>query len=1452
MEQQDPPVTNYPEPPLETPAEPQPVQVSYIVPHDILIIREAVKRSPPVEIIHEEHDIVGLGFSQMNSSSRMKVSPGIIISFGNQQQDFIRTIAGLTQPGLVIHLMPAVKTEYQRYMKTEHFYAQRKIKPINLHNMVAQVLPFELHGEAVVYSSKFKPAAILFEEDLRFPMESKERERQGAQWHLTHRTIWYQGIKIMILDTLYMAMKPFHLEDYQTKLLDSEADLVIQEFPKADHGKPKALEDLAQAVNKDWDIFNVVINDYDYLIFRKRDGDANAVNLISSEFHMTLLIKIQPKYYDFTVNYPTIFTQMLINRVSRVNQDPDDQSDEDYVISILKRIPNETAYSYKGVSPNHPFLKAMRPEVIQILTSADHEARNKFIEERKTEAEEKGKTKIIATLEESANDLKKYYLPADYKKDSNSAYQGISFALDYNYKPHFGTQAESILASDFQSRSAKTEGTTEAPPDITELVDTKIHQTDEEVHKQAIDIMRVAKQARLSKAGSMDGIYFDAIILSCPHSANWLKMNEEEMQEQIDKCQKCTHILSITKAFISNKVLNATDKENTPIALPLFRMKPVYLPKNLNEPMSCRLITICSHLMKLIEAAAVQEMKPLLDGLPLAITQHHSAEYLPPVAKIRVLAHLNPKLSIITKMDIKSAFDNVDRDNIYRWIDNACPVMGPLLKFFIKKQVLSVYGIANELQTRDQQVRTFTIADYIINRGIRQGGPSSPALFTLAMASALKQFPNQQNLVIYVDDITLLSETQIYAESERALIAQLLRTIGLELVPEKTQEMLICRNDSYDSNSPSAIKILGFELDRTLSFNHGVESAWIQAASKQKAFRAAVKDVHMNLKYFLDSTLVAFVSKIRVAFVPSWIEDQRSFAQAIKELFRTCLDIKPEVPLPLELIIPIVDPELYWTKAILKTRDIADSKADRAELPDPVTIEAIEKEGILGVNTWIATLHGNKQKLKLNRTKIKAMLRYLASINQYQPTLDKATLKACKFEEDFVKEDFKVPHYLYHLENYFDEDSEAKVHKRLPDFDFKTKLLIPEPVQGLMVNQLDTNTRNFAIKSQSLAKHRRQPWDTPHLPTLAANLLNKHNLVDNVEAQQITIKSLELVNSISNIINDLNFYNVTKADAKETTTQAYVKFFLETRINYEMIASIIQQNQLSPDRISTIVRDLTTTSNFNMNPAILTSVQRAAQKEEEEEEECEQHHRDPLRTMPEAPKDKKVSKAIDELKDTKPSSPEDKPLKSIIDNLENLSQTQTEKLMKLILSKAKTPEQSTTGEPTVIKASRPATKPQPQAQPQEYKKPVSRPTKERRTGISSSEEEISEKIVPETLNSKTETYTSRNIEDSWRRSINMSEDEEFEREPSTDKPTKKLVKGANETADVKKSSSPTGPSQAQSKGHQVSTMPPLAGLKALIAKNAKSLQSKEDEEKSARYSKGLSSRTKTNANEKKQ
>ncbi|KAL0820722.1 hypothetical protein ABMA28_006551 [Loxostege sticticalis] len=125
--------------------------------------------------------------------------------------------------------------------------------------------------------------------------------------------------------------------------------------------------------------------------------------------------------------------------------------------------------------------------------------------------------------------------------------------------------------------------------------------------------------------------------------------------------------------------------------------------------------------------------------------------------------------SVIIKLDIKNAFNSLERDVLLNEVKDIIPSLYPFLD--------QVYGTSSKLFFKDNLI--------LSQVGVQQGDPLGPLIFSLAIHKAIINIQSPLN-VWYLDDGTLGGEPEIVKQDLITLIPRL-RDLGLEVNSAKCE-----------------------------------------------------------------------------------------------------------------------------------------------------------------------------------------------------------------------------------------------------------------------------------------------------------------------------------------------------------------------------------------------------------------------------------------------------------------------------------------------------------------------------------------------------------------------------------------------------------------------------------------------------------------------------------------
>ncbi len=143
----------------------------------------------------------------------------------------------------------------------------------------------------------------------------------------------------------------------------------------------------------------------------------------------------------------------------------------------------------------------------------------------------------------------------------------------------------------------------------------------------------------------------------------------------------------------------------------------------------------------------------------------------------------------VLDLDIKGFFDNIDHSKLMLALEKHVPENW--VKFYIKRWL-------------EASVITPS-GKHIQKQGTPQGGVISPLLANLFLHYALDKWMGQTDKTVeftrYADDVILHCTTQAQAEQILQLVDERMRSVGLELHPQKTK-IVYCRDYKRKGNHP--------------------------------------------------------------------------------------------------------------------------------------------------------------------------------------------------------------------------------------------------------------------------------------------------------------------------------------------------------------------------------------------------------------------------------------------------------------------------------------------------------------------------------------------------------------------------------------------------------------------------------------------------------------------------
>ncbi|XP_063385543.1 uncharacterized protein LOC134671614 [Cydia fagiglandana] len=254
--------------------------------------------------------------------------------------------------------------------------------------------------------------------------------------------------------------------------------------------------------------------------------------------------------------------------------------------------------------------------------------------------------------------------------------------------------------------------------------------------------------------------------------------------------------------------------------------------------------------------------------------------------------------SVLVKIDLKNAFNCVDRDVILKEVLDLAPFLYPF--------AYQCYSGASNLYLKDSLI--------LSQVGAQQGDPLGPLIFCLAIQKAIVALNSPLN-VWYLDDGTIGGSPEAVIEDLKKLIPAL-REIGLEVNPTKC-ELYACglvpdaSSRSLEELLPGIKKVnkASLSLLGAPIFPDGVSAA---LQTKKEAL-VAVRGHLGNLSSHVALTLLrnCFATP-RMTYIlrtsPSWL-----FVDDAREL-------DGQLKLTLELVLNVELSEAQWVQAALPVR----------------------------------------------------------------------------------------------------------------------------------------------------------------------------------------------------------------------------------------------------------------------------------------------------------------------------------------------------------------------------------------------------------------------------------------------------------------------------------------------------------------------------------------------------
>lgn len=291
-------------------------------------------------------------------------------------------------------------------------------------------------------------------------------------------------------------------------------------------------------------------------------------------------------------------------------------------------------------------------------------------------------------------------------------------------------------------------------------------------------------------------------------------------------------LLDLFNKIWNNGIIPESWKEGLVIPIP----KP---DKDRNNADSYRPITLLNCIGKILEKMVnrrlitLLESQGLLDNRQFAFRPNKSTDdYLTELEDI-IDSHLERGMhGDIVSLDLSKAYDRAWRFPILKSLEEwgIKGRMGQYVHSFLEDRRFRVNIGNNRSEMRCQE------------NGIPQGSVIAPTLFLICMQSLFKNIPPNVYILIYADDITILTFHSFKSLARKRIqsavntVAKWANEYGFTLSPEKSQLLHISHNRKKMSKLPDitlnhstikskpSLKILGVYLDQTLSFRHHAEA----------------------------------------------------------------------------------------------------------------------------------------------------------------------------------------------------------------------------------------------------------------------------------------------------------------------------------------------------------------------------------------------------------------------------------------------------------------------------------------------------------------------------------------------------------------------------------------------------------------------------------------------------
>ena len=183
----------------------------------------------------------------------------------------------------------------------------------------------------------------------------------------------------------------------------------------------------------------------------------------------------------------------------------------------------------------------------------------------------------------------------------------------------------------------------------------------------------------------------------------------------------------------------------------------------------------------------------------------------------------NTQNKVFLKLDIKNAFNTINRDVILQKVKEETPSLYNL--------IWQAYSKPSHLFYRNHILSSET--------GLQQGDPSGPALFSLGINDIIKKLKSEINLW-YLDDSNMAGSPQVVLEDLRLLVTEL-NKIGLSINTSKCE--LMCLNLADSISAINDFKVLLPDLTVTKIEDSVILGSPIAAQGVQKELNSKLTEL---------------------------------------------------------------------------------------------------------------------------------------------------------------------------------------------------------------------------------------------------------------------------------------------------------------------------------------------------------------------------------------------------------------------------------------------------------------------------------------------------------------------------------------------------------------------------------------------------------------------------------